>query len=962
MKSITTTRFIILWLLTCPVLAHTQNSTLDSLALVALYNATDGTNWSSQWDFNQPIDTWHGVTLDANGRVRDLHLGGNGLSGSLPPEIGNLNAMTRLVLNANELSGAIPPEIGNLNSLRSLFLSNNKFNSGIPPEIGNLSNLLFLFLQNSQFTGSIPSEISNINNLQYLWLENNELTGDIPDELSSMNLIHLHLNDNQLSGNIPDFSHVVEFFITNNKFSHEDVFANYSSNSTGHAFYYSPQYHGEAQSHVVQPDTSLTLTLSAPLPGNNNQNISYQWKKDDDELIGSTDATLTINDLQLSDVGKYTLHMTDSTRVADLEVISEPIYIIVPGYDLLGEPVEYKQLIIEFDDWQDKTNYETTQLYPNAAVLADSCSCNRLLYLWEFPNDDIAFQTLLDINGKRQAQTIGGEVDGGFNNVMGIGPVPSSQGWTWEGNYTQNYPDSVTVFLLDSGADTQHWNATDYLAETAPVDDCYNISTNSGYDYADTLTSINNGFVDSLGHGTFGMRAIAENSDTYMNMKVVPLKVFDEDGRGTLFNFICALYHAIDHDADIINVSAGYSGQASSILEDAIALAHAKGQFIVTATGNEGINIDSFPQYPAYYAKPFYKTNFQGTDSLVHYNNVISVAAIDVTDSLWQYSNYGGEAATVSAYGENMTGYSHTGEEVSYSGTSFSTYYVTRQLAAEIARDKTRSLEDIWMDFEAAYLRDCPATNGLTSTGKRLDIQLKEVYSDLRVFLQGAFDLEGDTMRTDLNTVHHLLPGQIDSLLDRTTAGQPYDIPPFYYYGTEQVPQAFANYPPQIVDWVLVSARTEVETSSTVSRTAAWLLNDGRVQLLQPLFEELAAAPDSVYIIIEHRNHMGIMSPQKLAVNRNIVTWDFTTQNSYKATGEGQIMLNNLYWGMLAGDTNNDLAGYDINGEDKGLWEDDNGKFRFYLPTDFNLDGDINGGDKIFWEDNNGKFSSVPRY
>lgn len=962
MKNITTSLLVTFWLLLFPIFSNAQNSTTDSLALIALYNATDGINWSNQWNFNQPIDTWHGVTLDANGRVKDLHLGGNGLKGSLPSEIGDLTAMTRLVLDANELEGIIPPEIGNLNSLTMLTLSNNKFNSNIPPEIGNLSNLRFLFLQNSQFNGNIPVELSNINNLLYVWLENNQLTGGIPDEFSSMNLIHLHLNDNQLSGNIPNLSHVVEFFITNNKFSHEDVYANYSSNSTGHAFYYSPQYHGEVQSYIVEPDTTLTLGLSTPLPGNNNQNVSYQWKKNDIELVGSTAANLTIPNFQISDVGKYTLHMTDATRIADLEVISEPIYVIVSGYDLLGEPVEYKELIIEFDDWEDKTNYENTQLLPNAAVLVDSCSCNRLLYLWEFPNDDIAFQILLDIDSKKQTQSSGFEVDGGFNNILGVGPVPGTQGWTWTSDYPHNYLDSVTVFLLDSGADTQNWNAAPYLVNAAPLDDCYDISTHSGYDYADTLTSINSSFTDAIGHGTFGMRAIAEGTDAYMDMNVVPLKVFDKNGQGTLFNFVCALYHAIDHDADIINVSAGYSGQPSSILEDAIALAHSKGQFIVTATGNEGVNIDSFPQYPASYAKPFYKTAYDGSDSLVHYDNVISVATINVVDSLWQYSNYGNEAATIAAYGENMGGYSHTGDEVTYSGTSLSTYYVTRQLAAEIARDKTRNLEDVWADFEGAYLRDCSATNGLTSTGKCLDIQLKEVYSDLRVFLQGSFDAEGDTMRTDLNTIHHMLPGQIDSLLDRTMAIQPYDISPFDYYGTEQIPQTFQNYPPQVVDWVLVSARTEIEASTTLSRTAAWLLNDGHIQLLQPLFEELINAPDSAYIVIEHRNHLGIMSPQKLPINRNVVTWDFTTQDSYKSTGEGQIMLNNLYWGMLAGDTNNDLTGYDINGADKGFWEDDNGTFGFYLPTDFNLDGDVNGQDKIVWKNNNGKFSSLQRY
>ena len=516
---------------------------------------------------------------------------------------------------------------------------------------------------------------------------------------------------------------------------------------------------------------------------------------------------------------------------------------------------------------------------------------------------------------------------------------------------------------MDSGTNTQNWNASDYIMDIAPVDSCYDITPHIGYDYTHPDSTIIGGFIDSLGHGTFGMRAVAEGTDDYMNMKVVPLKIFDNEGQGTLFDFICALYHAIDHDADIIHVSAGYTGGASDILEEAIAIAHSKGQFIVTSTGNDGVNIDSFPQYPAYYAKPFYKTARDNTDSLVHYNNVISVAATNVTDSLWQHSNYGSEAATIAAYGENMGGYLHTGEEVSYSGTSVSAYYVTRQLAAEIARDKTRSLEDIWTDFDTLYLKDCPATNGLTSTGKCLDIQLKEMYGDLRVFLEGAFEVSGDTMRTDLNTSRRMLPGQVDATLNHDLAIQPYNVSPFNHNGMESVPSTFDNYPSEVVDWVLISVRTDVAANTTINRTAAWLLKDGRVQLLKPLIDEIdSISADSVYVVIEHRNHMGIMSPQKLPVT-NIVKWDFTVQDSYTtSTGTGQKMLDNLHWGMLAGDTNNDLDGYDINGDDKGFWQSDNGDFGLYLPTDFNMDGDVNGNDKIYWFDNNGTFSGVQRY
>jgi len=1125
MKSITTSLFYILLICCFPFLGKTQTNPTDSLALVALYNTTDGANWTNTWNLSQPVNSWQGVLLNDDGRVSELNLNSNGLSGDIPSEIGDLSSLINLYLSSNQLTGnipatienlsnlshlqlnenqleALPEAIGNLSNLTYLYVQNNQLPhipasienlsnlihlllndnqlEALPEAIGNLSNLTYLYVQNNQLPhisasignlnnlthlylhnnqlehipdsigalnnltelflqnnqlSHIPASLGNLNSLTILYLHNNELPyipalignltnlnrllvhanhlehipasiggltnlthlwlqqnqlSSLPDSLRNLmqlkelylssnqiegslpnwlvdleNLEKLSLQNNQFSGDIPDFSilpNLAVLRIHNNKFSFDAIEATYSSNNFVNEFLYSPQYHGEPQGYTQNFADTLTFTLSEPLPGNNNQDVNYQWQKNSNELTNSTDSTYTINDLQLSDAGKYKLHMTDPLRVPDLEVISEPIYVIVPGYDLLGQPVEYEQLMIKFDDIQDKENYETNHLFPNGAFAKDSCSCNRSLFLYQFPNDTIALQTLININTKKESHVRGGEVDGGFNNILGVRPISGTQGWTWAENYPHNYPDSVTIFLLDSGADIENWGASPYLMEDAPSDSCYDIFSESGYDYVDFIDSIQGGFIDSIGHGTYGMRSIAEGSDAYMNMNIVPLKVFDKDGQGTLFNFICALYHAIDHGADIINISAGYTGEPSEILEEAIALAHSKGQFIITATGNDGVNIDSFPQYPAYYAKPFYKLAYDDTDSLVHYNNVISVAATDATDSLWQYSNYGSEAATLSAYGENMGGYSHTGEEVSYSGTSLSTYYVTRQLAAEIARNKTRNLEEIWADFETSSLRDCPATNGLTSTGKCLDISLREVYSDLRVFMEGAFDTTGDTMRTDLNTLYHILPGQTDSTLNHVTATQPYDIVPFDYSGTETVPTTFDNYPPEVIEWILISARTEVAAHTTVSRTAAWLLKDGRVQLLKPLFETLDTAPDSVYIVIEHRNHMGIMSPQKLPIERNIVTWDFTAQNSYAANGEGQVMLNNLYWGMLAGDTNNDLDGDDINGDDKGFWQSDNGIFILYLPTDFNMDGDVNGNDKIFWKRNNGKFSSVSRY
>ena len=96
-----------------PLLAETSPET-DREALVALYNATGGPNWNDNynWLSDVPISEWPGVTTDDNGRVTELFLIENQLSGEIPPELGNLSNLVFLGLYENQLSGEIPPGVG----------------------------------------------------------------------------------------------------------------------------------------------------------------------------------------------------------------------------------------------------------------------------------------------------------------------------------------------------------------------------------------------------------------------------------------------------------------------------------------------------------------------------------------------------------------------------------------------------------------------------------------------------------------------------------------------------------------------------------------------------------------------------------------------------------------------------------------------------------------------------------
>ena len=104
------TTFIAL-LLAISLPAQAQVIESDSLALVTLYDSTDGANWKHTWDLNTPVDTWYGVTVDS-GQVTVLWLVSNQLNGSIPAELGNLTNLTSLGLARNRLSGSIPAELG----------------------------------------------------------------------------------------------------------------------------------------------------------------------------------------------------------------------------------------------------------------------------------------------------------------------------------------------------------------------------------------------------------------------------------------------------------------------------------------------------------------------------------------------------------------------------------------------------------------------------------------------------------------------------------------------------------------------------------------------------------------------------------------------------------------------------------------------------------------------------------
>ena len=177
----------------------------DSLALVEFYKSTSGSStWTNRTGWLEgPVSQWHGISLTNQGRVRQIYLQGNGLSGPLPADLGQLTELEILRLSGNSLTGAIPPELGNLTKLERLSLGANDLSGTIPSELGNLTKLILFGLGYNGLTGKIPSEFGLLTELEFLWLNSNDLTGTIPSELENLKkLTLLDLQDNDLSGTI----------------------------------------------------------------------------------------------------------------------------------------------------------------------------------------------------------------------------------------------------------------------------------------------------------------------------------------------------------------------------------------------------------------------------------------------------------------------------------------------------------------------------------------------------------------------------------------------------------------------------------------------------------------------------------------------------------------------------------------------------------------------------------------
>ena len=86
-----------------------------------------------------------------------------------------MGKLKNLLLSTNSLSGNIPTEIGKLSSVTDINLSNNDLTGQIPSELGLLTKVDTITLSRNTLTGTIPTEFSSLTSLQFFTYYENDI-------------------------------------------------------------------------------------------------------------------------------------------------------------------------------------------------------------------------------------------------------------------------------------------------------------------------------------------------------------------------------------------------------------------------------------------------------------------------------------------------------------------------------------------------------------------------------------------------------------------------------------------------------------------------------------------------------------------------------------------------------------------------------------------------------------------
>jgi len=302
--------------------------------------------------------------------------------------------------------------------------------------------------------------------------------------------------------------------------------------------------------------------------------------------------------------------------------------------------------------------------------------------------------------------------DSYYFNQWYLGKIKANEAWE-----KINTSPNITIAVIDSGIQINHPDLAGNIFVNRGeipgngIDDDHNgfIDDVSGWDFVtntpDPSPKFSPGFNSSgISHGTMVAGIIGASGNNQMGIagvtwksQIMALRALDDSGSGKMSDVIRAIDYATNNGADIVNLS--FTTQSySEGLKEALERAYRAGVIVVAAAGNDqsgnnGVNIDKTPLYPACY---------EGDNGE---NLVIGVAATDTMDQKATFSSYGSNCIDISAPGvsffSTVTYNSAFGDEYNryyngfWSGTSMATPLVSGALALIKEANSSLSRDDI---------------------------------------------------------------------------------------------------------------------------------------------------------------------------------------------------------------------------------------------------------------------------
>jgi subtilisin family serine protease len=231
----------------------------------------------------------------------------------------------------------------------------------------------------------------------------------------------------------------------------------------------------------------------------------------------------------------------------------------------------------------------------------------------------------------------------------------------------QGGSENIVVAVLDTGVDIDHPDLKNNIwvnsreIQGNGVDDDKNgyIDDYQGWDFirntSDPRPKFDESYVSgAIHHGTIVSGIIAATANNHQglaglawNAKIMPLRVLNSQGSGSIDAVIRAVNYAKNNGAKIINLSFVGTNR-SELLAQALKDAWRSGVVIVAAAGNEASgqteNLDAVPSYPIC------------LDANDPDNYIIGVGATDPLDHKASFSNYGSGCLDIMAPGSRVYG------------------------------------------------------------------------------------------------------------------------------------------------------------------------------------------------------------------------------------------------------------------------------------------------------------------